>query len=163
MKIYKHIEDIEYIEEPVIMSIGVFDGLHKGHNDVFNYMKNVAKNIGANPWILTFSNLPEETLVKGFKYGRLMEPGYKVSLLEKKEIDALILIDFSKKFANIKAENFCDLLQSRFKNLHIVVGFDFTLGKDAEMNAEGLKKRGKEKGFEVYIDPAFTKKRQKGF
>jgi riboflavin kinase/FMN adenylyltransferase len=157
VKIYNLLEDIEFVEEPVVMSIGVFDGLHKGHNDVFDYMQKIGKEKGARPWILTFSNLPEETLIEGFKYGRLMEPGYKVSLLEKKEIDGLILIDFSKKFANIKAVDFCNLLQSRFKNLNIVVGFDFTLGKGAEMNVAGLKKQGDVKGFNVYVDPAFTK------
>jgi len=155
VNVYKFFDEIPVTTEKVILAIGKFDGVHKGHNAVLEKIFEKCKIREGRPWILTFSRTPAEFFQKGKKHLRLMTLEHKLYMLEKKGIDTVILIDFSEKFANINADVFVNLLRNKILNFDLVVGFDFRLGKNSAMDAEALRQKGYESNFTVDIVPPF--------
>lgn len=155
MKVYRKINDIPVSDEKIVMAMGTFDGLHKGHETLLETVLNVSSETGHTPYVFTFSNSPKTVFQPYVKHMQLLDPGYKLDLLEKKGIQGVILIDFSKDFAKINAEVLCNLLQKKFVNLSIVVGYDFRMGKGTRMDAASLAEKGKISGFNVHIVPPY--------
>ncbi len=161
MKIYKSISELKETLSPVALTIGTFDGLHLGHEKLFNTLLNTAKKNNASPWVLTFSNLPYEVFNPGTKHNRLLDIESKINLLAKKGMEGVILIDFTKKFGKLNGIDFCRRLREKFANLIIVVGYDFKMGRNAVMSARELKEKGESIGFEVHIEPPALKQGKK--
>ena len=161
MKVYRKINDIPVSGEKIVMAMGTFDGVHRGHETLLETVLKISSETGDVPYVFTFSNSPKSVFQPYVKYMQLMDPGYKLSLLEKKGIQGVILIDFSKDFAKINAEVLCNLLQKKFVSLKIVVGYDFRMGKGTRMDAASLVEKGKSSGFEVHIVPPYKMNNEK--
>ncbi len=150
MKIYHDIEEVQDILHPVV-TVGTFDGLHRGHQQIIEKMKNTAKSVGGETVVITFFPHPRRVLYADSKDLKLIltnERKYK--LLEDFGIDHLIVIPFTKSFAAKSAKDFIEeILVGKLKLHTLVIGYDHHFGKGREAEYTVLKKYGKLYGFDV--------------
>ncbi|MBA3815219.1 MAG: bifunctional riboflavin kinase/FAD synthetase [Parachlamydiaceae bacterium] len=133
---------------PYVLTIGNFDGLHLGHKSVLDRLKIIAKQKSAQTAVLTFSNHPANVINKS-PTPLLCTLEHKVQLLEKEDIDLLILIPFSPEVAVQSAATFLAGIKKALPFEVLVLGNDATLGKNKEGNREAVEVISKEQDFEV--------------
>lgn len=153
------IEEIEKITKPyekAVVTIGNFDGVHKGHQMLFHRVIQEAKAIGGTSVAITFEPHPLRVLGKEGP-PLITRKDQKFELITASGIDVLICIPFTTTFAAISATHFVqNLLVEKIGMEAIVVGPDYTFGKDREGNVDSLVKAGKSLGFRVIIPEWFT-------
>ncbi len=149
------IEDIEKIDHPyknAVITIGNFDGVHIGHQALFHQVIEKARALHGTSIVMTFEPHPVRVLKQNNHPPLITLYEQKIELIEKAGIDILICIHFTRKFASIPAKEFIEkILVDRIGMKAIVVGEDYTFGKNREGNLDLLKTYGKRIGFEVIV------------
>ena len=121
-----------------VITIGTFDGVHKGHQVILNKVVEVAKQNNLKSIVLTFENPVKEVS------GLITTTQEKVNLLASFCVDEILLLPVTKKMLSTTAEDFFEtVLVKQLKAKHIVVGYDCTFGKDRKGNVAWLKKNVK--------------------
>ncbi len=150
MKIYRCIKDFKPVPNAVI-TIGNFDGVHLGHRAVFKKMINDAGKIGGETVVVTFHPHPALVLNKNageFKFINTQEK--KIERIAETGIDHLVIIPFTKKFAELSSEQFIkEYIISIIHPAEVVIGYDHHFGKNRRGSFELLLKLGHEYRFEV--------------
>lgn len=134
-----------------VITIGVFDGVHLGHQLVINKVVKRAKKKKGTPILITFNPHPQKVLYKEkiFLITLLEE---KINLIKKLGIKEVIVINFNKKFAKVKAEDFVkNILYKRLNVKEIFIGEDYSFGYKKEGDVNYLKKLGKIYNFKVNV------------
>lgn len=133
MKIYHGLEELIRIKNPVV-TVGTFDGVHIGHNKIFNRMKALAESCEGETLVVSFHPHPRLVLhsdSKDLKFINTQERKYK--LIEQAGIDHLLIIPFTREFARTDARTFIkSILYDRIGICQLVVGHDHHFGKDRE-------------------------------
>jgi riboflavin kinase/FMN adenylyltransferase len=146
---------IEKITKPyknAVITIGNFDGVHLGHQALFQKVIEKAEEIGGTSVTVTFEPHPMRILKKNDHPPLITLYEQKVELIESSGIDVLICIPFNKEFAALTAGEFVeDLLVNHLGMKAIVVGEDYTFGKNREGNLDLLRKFSMHLGFEVVV------------
>ena len=140
-------------EREMALTIGVFDGVHLGHQWLITKLKEKANKLGLLNGIITFDRHPETILAPGNALPYLTSLEERLSLLKGLGVDHLIVLSFTEKLAKLEARNFIELLKRYLKLRLLVVGPDFALGKGREGNVAFLRSLGKELDFEVEVVP----------
>jgi riboflavin kinase / FMN adenylyltransferase len=147
------IDRIEKIAAPypnAVITIGNFDGVHRGHRTLFQKVIEKAKEIGGRSVVMTFEPHPIRVLKKNGQPPLITLYEQKMELIEKSGIDVLICIHFTPEFASLTAREFVeDLLLERIGMKAIVVGEDYTFGKNRDGDISLLRSFGKQMQFEV--------------
>jgi riboflavin kinase/FMN adenylyltransferase len=150
MKIYNCIKDFKPVNKPVV-TIGTFDGVHLGHQAIFDKMKQEAERIGGETVVITFFPHPRIVLglnSKNLKFINTQEK--KINRLEAAGIDHLVIVSFTKQFSGLSSEDFLrDLVIGKIKPAKVIIGYDHHFGKNREGSFKLLSKMGSEFGFEV--------------
>ncbi|MBW1699105.1 MAG: bifunctional riboflavin kinase/FAD synthetase [Deltaproteobacteria bacterium] len=151
----KLVTDIEKIRKPypnAVITIGNFDGVHLGHQALFREVIRKAREIYGTAIAMTFEPHPVRIL-KGKDHPPLITMyEQKIELIERAGLDILICVSFTPEFAAISAKDFVEnLLVKRIGMKAIVVGKDYSYGKNREGNLERLKADGNRLGFEVIV------------
>ena len=156
MHIYRGIEEIDQPLAHACVTIGNFDGVHLGHQQLFATVVQKAKAHCGKSIAITFDPHPLQVLLpSGIKLISTCE--HKVELIAAANLDALLIIPFTKDFAKTSAEDFVgDLLLRRIGVKELVVGYDYAFGKGRSGNIEFLRRQGKEHGFPVTVVDAYT-------
>ncbi|MGT2887284.1 bifunctional riboflavin kinase/FAD synthetase [Streptococcus didelphis] len=128
----KHINSYKEIkeEEPTILVLGYFDGLHKGHKALFDKAKELATKESLNITSLTFNETPQLAFSK-FRPDLLLHISYPQKRYEKFAeygVDSLYLIDFTSNFSMVSSDDFIKNYIGALKAKYIVVGFDYKFG-----------------------------------
>ena len=130
------VEQIEKITKPyknAVITIGNFDGVHLGHQALFQKVIEKAEKIGGTSVIVTFEPHPMRILKENDHPPLITLHEQKMELIENSGIDVLICIPFNKDFAALTANEFVeDLLVNHLGMKAIVVGEDYTFGKNRE-------------------------------
>lgn len=157
MRIYYKLEEIKKnIKNPVV-TIGNFDGVHKGHQNIFNIINNRAKKLKGESVVITFDPHPLKVFTGENKLFLLTPTKKKIKLIEKFNIDNLVLINFTKEFANLSPEDFVKtVLVNSLNTKEVHVGYNYFFGKNKEGNIDTLKEFGKKYNFNVKIIEPFT-------
>jgi len=155
VKIYKCIKDFKPVNNAVV-TIGTFDGVHFGHQAIFNQMKTEAKKIDGETVVVTFYPHPRIVLgsdSSGLKFIKTQEK--KIQHIEKAGIDHLIIVEFTKEFAKTSSEVFIkDFIIDKIHPKIFIIGYDHQFGKDREGGFELLTRLSKQDGFVVkQVDP----------
>ncbi|MCK5028003.1 MAG: bifunctional riboflavin kinase/FAD synthetase [Bacteroidales bacterium] len=138
------------INNPVL-TIGVFDGVHQGHRKVLDRLKDIAKEKNGESVVLTLWPHPRIVLDKDIENLRLLNNiEEKKLLLSKTGIDHLIVVPFTKEFAELSACEFIEeYLAKKIKVNHLVVGYNHQFGKDRKAGFEFLNQCAKKFGFSI--------------
>jgi riboflavin kinase/FMN adenylyltransferase len=150
LKIYKDIKDYKESNFPVI-TVGTFDGLHVGHQKIMKQMAELAKKNNGETILVTFDPHPRLVIYTDSKNLKFINTQKrKFQLFKKFGIDHLIIIPFTKKFANTSSEDFIkDYLVDKLDVKKLIVGYDHHFGKKREGNYDRVNMLGKKYGFEV--------------
>ncbi|MCG6911057.1 MAG: bifunctional riboflavin kinase/FAD synthetase [Deltaproteobacteria bacterium] len=137
------IENLDDIEEPfpnAVITIGNFDGVHIGHQALFQEVIERADAIGGTSIAMTFEPHPIRVLKQNGNPPLITLYDQKVELIEKSGMDVLIAVPFDHDFADVTAKEFVlDILIKRIGARIIVVGKDYTFGKNREGNLNLLR------------------------
>ena len=150
MKIYNCIKDFKPVNNAVV-TIGTFDGVHLGHQAVFNQMKVEATKIGGETVVVTFYPHPRIVLEQensNLKFIKTQEK--KIQHIEKAGINHLIIVEFTKEFAKTTSEVFIkNLIIDIIHPKILIIGYDHQFGNNREGSFELLNRLGKQSGFDV--------------
>ena len=148
------IENIDQIDTPfknAVFTTGNFDGVHKGHQSLCQQVIDKAGQINGTSVVMIFDPHPLETLGKPSP-APITKRDQKIELIEKCGIDILLCIQFDKAFASITAIDFIkEILVKKIGIKTIIIGADYSFGKNRIGNIELLKEQGKKLGFETII------------
>ncbi len=158
MKIYRNVEEIREFFVNACVTIGNFDGVHLGHQRLFEVVEQHAYHTHGTSVAITFDPHPLQILKPGgIKLISTIEQ--KIELIEMSGIDVLVIIPFSTEFAATTADQFVDeILLGRIGVKKLFVGYDYAFGKGRAGNIDFLKKKGVEKGFSVTVIEAHYEK-----
>jgi len=134
----------------VVVTLGNFDGVHRGHQKLFNNAISMAKTHHGTSIILTFDPHPLKLLHPEIVIPQITPMDVKLQLLSNSGMDRVILQPFTHDFAKINAEDFIENILVKCLNPEIViVGQNFRFGKDKKGDISFLKKLGKKLGYMV--------------
>ena len=149
MKIYKSIDQYNESKSSVV-TIGTFDGIHKGHQKIINKVINASKQNNLSSVVLTFFPHPRIILNKYNDIKMIDTLDEKIEHLEKIGIDHLIIHPFDRNFSLLSAEQFIrEYLVEKLKLKHIIIGYDHRFGKGREASVSDLKEYSSEFNFIV--------------
>ena len=135
-----------------VLTIGYFDGVHKGHLSLFNKVKERAALIGGQSVVMTFEPHPIKVMMPENGPPLITPTQQKLKLMEDSGIDVILCVPFTEEFADVSPEDFVkDLLVDRIGLKEIVVGYDYCFGHKRAGNIDLLKKMGDELGFSVHV------------
>jgi riboflavin kinase/FMN adenylyltransferase len=140
-----------------LITIGVFDGVHLGHKHLIMQLKKLAKQRELRTIAITFNRHPQEILNPDTQPPFLTDASEKANLLKQEGLDEVIVLSFTRELSRVGAQEFLNLLQKQLSMSGLVIGPDFTLGKNNEGNIPTLTKLGKEMGFSVTVIPPVMK------
>jgi riboflavin kinase/FMN adenylyltransferase len=140
-----------HLTKPSVLTIGTFDGLHRGHTALMQQLKEAAARQQAASAVIAFHPRPKTVLAPHLPNNDyLTTPAERIALFEACGIDVLILIPFTLEFAQTTA---VDFMQRLVDHLHLVqfwCGHDFALGKNREGTMERLAVLGQQMGYTVH-------------
>lgn len=144
---YRSLEEVNL--EDSWLAVGVFDGVHRGHQEIINRLVLGAHADGVPAVILTFDPHPGKFFRKGDEIKLLSLPGERARLLGNLGVDVVVTHPFDMDVANTTALDFMKILKERLGLKHLVLGYDSTLGKGREGNPARLTEIGLELGYTV--------------
>lgn len=154
MKILENLQEINFKASAV--SIGFFDGVHKGHAALLARLVSQAKERGLESVVVTFSTHPREALNANYvpKLITLNEERY--SLLEKQGVDYCVVLPFNSEISGKSFKQFMDdYLIEKFKVKYLLIGHDHHFGCDRANGFEQYRQYGEEKGIVVEREDVF--------
>jgi len=150
MRLIRGLSQLEPFKSGCVLTIGNFDGVHLGHRTVIKKLSERGKVLGLPVVIMTFEPQPLEYFLGDNSPSRLMRLREKVIEFAKLPVDNLLIVRFSRYFANCDAEQFIDdILIKKLNVKHLVIGDDFHFGKARRGNFAMLKDKGRLYGFNV--------------
>jgi len=150
MQLIRGIHNITEKTRGCVLTIGNFDGVHLGHQEVLNGLKKQAKYLSLPSTVMTFEPQPQELFNGSAAPARLSRLRDKLSLLTRYNIDRLLCIRFDDKFSSMTADEFIQqLLVNKLGVKFLVVGDDFRFGHQRAGDFDMLVQAGKKHGFAV--------------
>ncbi len=150
MKVHQHPDRIPKIPNAVL-TIGTFDGVHKGHQKIIRRILDIAAKTNGQSVILTFFPHPRMVLNPTDHNLKLLTTlEEKIELLRQYEVDHLVIVPFDRSFSSLAPETYVeDVLVKKIHPARIVIGYNHHFGNERSGNIELMKKLGTKFGFEV--------------
>ncbi|MDT5038014.1 MAG: riboflavin kinase / adenylyltransferase [Micromonosporaceae bacterium] len=140
-----------------VVTIGVFDGVHRGHSEIIGHTVKRARELGVQAVVVTFDPHPSEVVRPGSHPPVLTEPARKAELIEQLGVDVLCVLPFTLEFSRLSAEAFVhDVLVAHLHAAQVVVGENFRFGHRAAGDIAALRRLGRTFGFGVEAAPLTT-------
>lgn len=157
MEILRSILELSQLRGPIFLAIGVFDGVHRGHQAVISTSARHAHSADGTPVVVTFDPHPEKVLRPEAAPHLLTATSHKIALIRDLGVDHLLIITFDKQFAATEPEDFVQQLVKYSKPLReICVGHEWSFGKNRRGNLELLNQFGARVDFGVVGIPPVT-------
>jgi riboflavin kinase / FMN adenylyltransferase len=137
------------------LTIGVFDGVHRGHQQIIRTLTAGAHQVHAPAVVLTFSPHPATVLGRG-EVKCLTTPAERAALLGGLGVDVVVTHPFDSTVAGLGAQEFMARLKEHLDLRHLFIGYDFALGRGREGNAARLTEIGRTLDFDVDVIPAVS-------
>jgi len=150
MDVYRGLGSLPLPAAPSVVTVGFFDGVHRGHQAVLGRAVEAARQRGARSVALTFDRHPREILSPGEEPRLLTTVERKASLIEDLAVEALVVMEFTEELSRWPPEEFmARVLRDGLHAEHVVVGANFTFGHRAAGTSATLEASGAEFGFSV--------------
>ncbi len=157
METLRSIPELSKLHGPIFLAIGVFDGVHLGHQAVISTSTEHAKAANGTPIVVTFDPHPEKILRPEAAPHLLTASPHKIALIRELGVAHLLIVTFDKQFAATEPEDFVQQLVNHSNPLReICVGHKWSFGKNRRGNLELLKKLGAQFDFNVIGIPPVT-------
>ena len=153
MQHYRSLEEVNL--QNSWLTIGVFDGVHRGHQQIIRKLTAGAHATDAPAVVLTFDPHPASVL-SGREIKCLTLPDERAELLAQLGVDVVITEQFTRELSTVTAYDFMSRLTRQLGLKHLLIGYDFALGKGREGNAARLTDIGSELGYDVEVIPALS-------
>lgn len=150
MKIIDNFADLRH-DRPLVLAIGTFDGVHRGHMYLLNQARDRAREHGLSFGIITFDPAPALVLRPGLADYQITDRAAKIRLLSALEPDLLAVLPFTREFAALSAQQFVDALEQGLRLSELWMGDDFRFGHDREGGIPYLLERAKHAEFAVHV------------
>lgn len=152
MEIFNKLSDVPADFGPTVLSVGNFDGVHRGHQTVLKRMSERARTLGARSMVLTFDPHPIRIL-RPHQAPPLISPiAQKLRLLAATGLDAVLVLPFSRDLSMMPPYEFAEeILSTALHAVEVHEGFNFHFGHKKEGDIARLKEFGKKLGFEVVV------------
>lgn len=149
MQVCTNINQLPTFKNAVI-TIGTFDGVHKGHQQIIRQLKEEAQEIGGETVIITFHPHPRSIVPGREPVSVLTTRAEKIELLGKMGIDYLVIIPFDLNFSQQSATSFIqNFLVAKFHPHTVIIGYDHRFGKGRQGDYQLMEKMGNQFGFTV--------------
>lgn len=141
-------------DERSVITIGTFDGLHRGHQAILEYLIECAQAVDGTSTVVTFDPHPRE-VVRGESVPLLTTIDERAEILAGLGIDRFVIIPFTHELSRMSAPDYVRrVLVDAIGARDIVIGYDHAFGRNREGDADLLREMGKELGFGVNVIPA---------
>jgi len=151
MKIFRNLDKSNYDKHSVV-TVGTFDGVHKGHRVVIDKLHDLKEKFGCRSVVVTFDPHPQLILKNrstGIKL--LSTTDEKLKIFQNLGVDVVYILKFTEEFSTTRAEDFLmKYLVDGIGLEHLVLGFDHSFGKNREGNFESLNALTDKFGFDLY-------------
>lgn len=149
MQHYWSLEDVNL--QGVWLTIGSFDGVHRGHQAIINTLVTGARSVGASSVVITFHPHPATVLRDRAGAFYLTTPHEQATILGQFGVDIVITHPFNHQVAQTSAQDFIQKLNRHLGMRHLCIGHDFALGRNREGDQSTLQEFGEEFGFSVSV------------
>ena len=150
MKIIYGIKNLN-IKQPTVVTIGIFDGIHRGHKKILDSLTKRSRAARAKSCVLTFDPHPSRILHPHRTPPMLISTKHKLNLLAAEGVDIAVLLNFTKGFAGVSPTRFVkDILVGRMKVKELLIGENFSFGRNRSGTVKNLKRLGQRFGFKVH-------------
>ena len=154
MKVFHQLADIPSDFGPSIVSVGNFDGIHRAHRAVIDEIVRRARAAKGVSVVVTFDPHPARILRPDHDFKLLTPTSGKLRLLEATDLDAVLLLPFSRDLSLMTPHQFAhDILQKYLHAREVHEGYNFRFGHQAAGNIKVLRELGREMNFEVHDYP----------
>lgn len=149
MQVHRFIDKLPVFKNAVI-TIGTFDGVHLGHQQIIKQLKEEAGRIDGETVIITFHPHPRAVVASGKPTYLLTTLNEKIILLREFGVDHVVVVPFDENFSNQTPEAYVQhFLYEKFKPHTLIIGYDHRFGKNRKGDYHLLEEMGKELGFVV--------------
>lgn len=151
MKIFRHLDKSNY-DKHSIVTVGTFDGVHKGHRVVIDKLNYLKEKFGCRSVVVTFDPHPQLILKNRSTEIKLLSTTHeKLEIFRNLGVDVVYVLKFTEEFSTTSAEEFLKkYLVDGIGLEHLVLGFDHAFGKNREGNFESLNALTDKYGFDLY-------------
>ncbi len=150
MRLFRGLTNLKPFTEGCVLTVGNFDGVHKGHQRVLANLNEKAKALGLPSVVMIFEPQPKEWFDPDQAPARLSALSEKLSLLAEEQVDAVAIMAFNARFRGLSAQAFVDQVLLAGLNVKaLIVGDDFRFGCDRSGDFQFLHRAGEAQGFSV--------------
>lgn len=135
-----------------VATIGFFDGLHKGHQEIIKKTVQIAEKKNLPSMAITFNQHPSSVL-ESQNTCLLIRPTEKIKQLKKFGVDQVVVMEFNKEFARLSPQAFIKKVLLPLHVCHVVVGENFRFGRERQGDLKFLASYGKRHGIDLTIQP----------
>ncbi|HAM53395.1 MAG TPA: riboflavin biosynthesis protein RibF [Nitrospiraceae bacterium] len=152
MVVIRGLESLKKKYRDVVLTIGNFDGVHRGHQKIFRNVVERARALNGTAMAITFDPHPAHVLAPERGSRMLTTFDAKARLLDFFGIDIVLCINFTKEFASTAPDDFIrDVIRDKIAAREVIVGHNYAFGKGKEGSTDLLRRRGKKYGFVVKV------------
>ena len=150
MVVARSFEDV-HLDSPAVLSIGTFDGVHRGHRFLLEQARDHARDQSLALVVVTFDPCPAIVLRPSAGRYQINSPEQKLKLLADLNATLVVLLRFTHELSLLTANQFMDELEARLKLKELWAGEDFRFGHDRGGNPELLAERSQDSGFTLHV------------
>ena len=151
MKVFSKITDLRQDYPRPAIALGMFDGVHIGHQAIIGEACSLARESGGTSMVLTFSNHPLSALAPERMPLQIGDDAMKQKLVAGLGVDVLVDIPFTRDFARLSPEEFLALLRDRFAPRYVVTGPNYTFGCKGKGTKRMLLRVAEDYGFRAEV------------
>lgn len=152
MRIFGDYTQIDGLDGGSVVTIGNFDGVHRGHRALIDRVRGYAAQDGRSAVVLTFDPHPVRVLAPALAPPLICERDDKATLLDAAGVDVLLRQRFDRTFASLSPEAFVrSVLVDALRARRVIIGYDFTFGARRAGKTADLQRMGEALGFEVEV------------
>jgi len=142
------------LTKPSCIAVGVFDGLHRGHQTIIRKVVSIAKKNKTQSVVLTFFPHPDSVVKSKNKSPLLISLKHRISLINLFGVDVCVVVRFNKAFREITAKEFISkVLIERCHMKDLVISRNFIFGKDRVNDSKLIKRLARDFNFKVHFQP----------
>lgn len=140
----------------LVVTIGMFDGVHVGHQYVLSQARKIADELGMKTAVVTFGEHPQQVLRPASGLRLIMTLDERLKRLEDAGVDVAIVLDFSESLSKLNSFEFMELLKSKYNVKCLVIGFNHRFGHNRDEDFDDYMEHGRNLGVRVVKAKEYT-------